>query len=58
MGGPIQVVAGQSVDLNIDFNACASIHREGNGTYSLKPTLTEGSECECFRDRGTGVDFP
>ena len=42
MGGPIQVVAGQSVDLNIDFNACASIHREGNGTYSLKPTLTAG----------------
>ena len=25
MGGPIQVSAGQSVDLNIDFNACASI---------------------------------
>jgi hypothetical protein len=42
MGGPIQVAAGQSVDLNIDFNACASIHREGNGTYSLKPTLTAG----------------
>jgi hypothetical protein len=42
MGGPIQVAAGQSVDLNIDFNACASIHREGNGTYGLKPTLTAG----------------
>jgi hypothetical protein len=42
MGGPIQVAAGQNVDLNIDFNACASIHREGNGTYRLKPTLTAG----------------
>ncbi len=42
MGGPIQVAAGQSVDLNIDFNACASIVREGNGTFRLKPTLTAG----------------
>jgi uncharacterized protein DUF4382 len=42
MGGPIQVLAGQSVDLNIDFNACASIVREGNGTFRLKPTLTAG----------------
>src|SRR6267142_6266742 len=40
VGGPIQVTAGQSVDLNIDFNACASIVREGNGKYRLKPTLT------------------
>src|SRR5216683_3839139 len=30
MGGPIEVAAGQSVDLNIDFNACASIVQEGN----------------------------
>ena len=42
LGGPIQVMAGQSVDLNIDFNACASIVLEGNGTYRLKPTLTAG----------------
>ncbi len=42
VGGPIQVMAGQSVDLNIDFNACASIVREGNGAYRLKPTLTAG----------------
>jgi len=40
VGGPIQVAAGQSVDLNIDFNACASIVRQGNGNYRLKPTLT------------------
>jgi len=42
LGGPIQVSAGQSVDLNIDFNACASIIRQGNGQYRLKPTLTAG----------------
>jgi hypothetical protein len=40
VGGPIQVSAGQSVDLNIDFNACASIVHEGNGKFRLKPTLT------------------
>lgn len=40
VGGPLQVSAGQSVDLNIDFNACASILQEGNGTFRLKPTLT------------------
>ena len=42
VGGPIQVSAGQSVDLNIDFNACASIVQEGNGSFRLKPTLTAG----------------
>jgi Domain of unknown function (DUF4382)/Carboxypeptidase regulatory-like domain len=41
-GGPIQVGAGQSVDINIDFNACASIIQEGNGMFRLKPTLTAG----------------
>jgi hypothetical protein len=42
VGGPIQVASGQSVDLNIDFNACASILQEGNGKFRLKPTLTAG----------------
>jgi len=42
MGGPIHVAAGQSVDLNIDFNTCASIIKEGNGDFRLKPTLTAG----------------
>jgi len=40
VGGPLTVLAGQSVDLNIDFNACVSIVREGNGQFRLKPTLT------------------
>ena len=42
VGGPIHVAAGQSVDINVDFNACASIIREGNGKFRLKPTLTAG----------------
>jgi hypothetical protein len=42
VGGPIQVSAGQSIDLNIDFDACASIVQEGNGKFRLKPTLTAG----------------
>ena len=42
MGGAIQVAAGQSVDLNIDFNACFSIVQEGNGAFRLKPALTAG----------------
>jgi hypothetical protein len=42
VGGPLQVTAGQSVDLNIDFNACGSIVQEGNGKFRLKPTLTAG----------------
>ncbi len=42
LGGPIQVVAGQSVDLNIDFNVCASLKPQKDGTFRLKPTLTGG----------------
>ena len=41
-GGPITVAAGQDVDLNIDFNACASIIEQGNGKFRLKPVLTAG----------------
>jgi hypothetical protein len=42
VGGPIVVNAGQDVDLNIDFNACASILQQGNGRYRLNPVLTAG----------------
>jgi len=41
-GGGINLTAGQSADLNIDFDACASILRQGNGVYRLKPTLHAG----------------
>ena len=42
VGGPIDVAQGQSVDINIDFNTCASLISEGNGDFRLKPTLTAG----------------
>src|SRR5215472_16777496 len=42
VGGPIVVNPGQDVDINIDFNACASIIIQGNGDYRLKPVLTAG----------------
>jgi uncharacterized protein DUF4382 len=41
-GGAINLQAGQSADLNIDFNACESIVTQGNGKYRLKPTLHAG----------------
>jgi hypothetical protein len=41
-GGAISLEAGQSADINIDFDACASILRQGNGQYRLKPTLHAG----------------
>src|SRR6266853_2060243 len=40
--GSTSLPAGQSVDLNIDFNTCASILMEGNGDFRLKPALTAG----------------
>jgi hypothetical protein len=42
VGGPITVANGQDVDLDIDFNACASIIQQGNGEFRLKPVLTAG----------------
>ena len=33
------VVSGQRVDLVMDFNACQSIVKRGNGTYALKPVI-------------------
>jgi hypothetical protein len=42
VGGAITLEAGQSADINIDFNACKSIVRQGNGKLRLKPTLTAG----------------
>lgn len=38
MEGPLHVAPGQSVDLNIDFDACASI----TPSFTLKPALTAG----------------
>jgi hypothetical protein len=38
-GGNFTIAAGQTKDLDIDFNACASIVVEGTGQYRLKPVL-------------------
>ncbi len=41
-GGQFVVAAGESKDLDVDFNACASIVTQGNGMYRLKPVLHAG----------------
>ncbi len=41
-GGKFTVSAGQATDLNIDFDACASIVQQGNGQFRLKPVLHAG----------------
>src|SRR5260370_7196539 len=41
-GGHFTVVSGQTKDLNIDFDACASIVIQGSGQYRLKPVLHAG----------------
>jgi Domain of unknown function (DUF4382) len=40
--GGFTVAAGQTKDLDVDFNTCESIVREGNGQYRLKPVLHAG----------------
>lgn len=42
VGGPIRVGDGQHVDVNIDFNVCASLVHQGNNQWRLRPTLTAG----------------
>jgi len=42
-GGGINLMAGQSADINIDFDACRSIVQHGNGEFRLKPTLVAGA---------------
>ena len=56
VGGPISVAAGQDVDLNIDFNTCASIIQEGNGKFRLKPVLTAQQVSTSTGISGTVVD--
>jgi Domain of unknown function (DUF4382) len=40
--GGFNIAAGQTKDLDIDFNTCVSIVQEGNGQYRLKPVLHAG----------------
>src|SRR5438105_5968524 len=41
-GGSFTVGSGQTKELNIDFDACASVVVQGNGQYRLKPVLHAG----------------
>jgi hypothetical protein len=42
-GGKISLSSGQSVDIDIDFNACTSVVQAGSsGKFLLKPTLRAG----------------
>jgi Domain of unknown function (DUF4382) len=41
-GGQFVIAAGETEDLDIDFNACESIVAEGNGQFRLKPVLHAG----------------
>jgi hypothetical protein len=41
-GGKFAIQAGEAKDLNIDFDACASIVAQGNGQFRLKPVLHAG----------------
>jgi hypothetical protein len=40
--GSFTIAAGQTKDLDIDFNTCVSIVQQPNGTYRLKPVLHGG----------------
>ncbi len=55
-GGQFTVAAGQTKDLDIDFNTCASIVVQGNGTYRLKPVLTAGEVGTNSAINGTLID--
>lgn len=41
-GGQFVVNAGETKDLDIDFNACASMVTQGNGQFRMKPVLHAG----------------
>jgi hypothetical protein len=55
-GGGVTVPANQTADLNIDFNACASIVLQSNGQYRLKPVLHAGEVSLGATITGTVVD--
>src|SRR5262249_27497522 len=56
-GGQFTIAAGQTKDLNVDFNACASIVTLGNGQFRLKPVLHAGEvSLTSSSISGTAVD--
>ncbi len=55
-GGHFVVEEGQQQDLNLDFNACASILTQGNGGFRLKPVLHAGEVTAVSTISGRIVD--
>jgi hypothetical protein len=55
-GGKFVVAAGESKDIDLDFNACRSIVHEGNGKYRLKPVLRAGEVAQQAAISGTIID--
>jgi hypothetical protein len=55
-GGKFVVAAGESKDLDLDFNACRSIVRQGNSKYRLKPVLHAGEVAQQSAISGTAID--
>src|SRR5919197_2296870 len=55
-GGNFSIAAGQTKDLDIDFNACASIVVSGSGQFILKPVLHAGEVGLSSAINGTVID--
>jgi hypothetical protein len=55
-GGKFVITAGESKDLDLDFNACSSIVQQGNGRYRLKPVLHAGEVAQQAAISGTVID--
>ncbi len=55
-GGGFTINSGQTKDLDIDFNACASIVAAGNGEFLLKPVLHAGEVGLSSAINGSVVD--
>jgi Domain of unknown function (DUF4382) len=59
-GGQFSVKGGDNKDLNIDFNACASMVVQGTGQYRLKPVLHAGEvelQSTATAISGTAIDL-
>ncbi|MFQ5695068.1 MAG: DUF4382 domain-containing protein, partial [Terriglobia bacterium] len=55
-GGGLMLEAGQTADINIDFDACTSIVRDDSGFLRLKPTLRAAELAVADTISGRAVD--
>lgn len=55
-GGKFTIAPGETKDLDIDFNACASIVASGSGQFILKPVLHAGEVGLSSAINGTVID--